>query len=71
MTSRKQERLAKNLISTFLDVWCSVDERDEDSTSNNCHHCEFEDGGKCLAKVFLYDVKYPDEFPHGHIVGRE
>lgn len=68
MTNKKQERVAKMLLGAFLDVWCSVDERDEDSISNNCHHCEFEtDAGMCLAKLFVHNEKYSMEFPEGNL----
>lgn len=65
MTNRKQERIAKNALGIFLDVWCSVDERDEDSTDNNCHHCEFEKGDMCLAKTFCNIEHYPERYPQG------
>lgn len=66
MTNRKQERIAKIALEIFLDAWCSVDERDEDSTANNCHHCEFvADDGKCLAKTFKFTEHFPERHPQG------
>lgn len=67
MTNRKQERIAKNALGIFLDVWCSVDERDEDSTANNCHHCEFANpnGVHCIAKTFVATTHFEDRFPQG------
>lgn len=67
MTDKKQERIAKSALGIFLDAWCSVDERGEDSTSNNCHHCEFEKEGMCLAKVFVHTEHFPDSYPQGCI----
>ena len=47
----RQERIAANLIGTFLSVWC---DRGSDSEPYfNCGNCEFQtDDGKCLAKIF-------------------
>lgn len=65
MTNIKQERIAKTALGIFLDAWCTVDSRDEDSMSNNCHHCEFEKEGMCLAKIFCNTEHYPERHPCG------
>ena len=66
MKDIKQERIAKNALGIFLDAWCTVDERDEDSTANNCHHCGFEtDEGMCLAKIFVNTEHFPERYPQG------
>lgn len=61
MTKNKQERIAKNAIGIFLDAWCTVDNRDEDSEDSHCHVCEFAtDDGKCLAKIFANTSHNPE-----------
>lgn len=69
MTDKKQERMAKNALGLFLDAWCTVDGRDEDSTDSNCHHCEFANtnGVHCIAKTFVATTHYLDIYPHGCI----
>lgn len=41
--------------------------RHEDSTNNNCHHCEFAspNGVHCTAKTFVATTHFEDRFPQG------
>lgn len=63
----RQERIAVNLIGTFLSVWC---DRGSDSEPHfNCGKCEFQtDDGKCLAKMFINEHrKSKIDMPQGVI----
>ena len=66
MTDTKRERMAKNLLGLFLDLWC--DRESDDEPFFNCSKCEFEtEDGKCLVKRFIHETKYEIDFPDGAI----
>ena len=66
MTDTKRERMAKNLLGLFRDIWC--DRESDDEPFFNCSKCEFElDDGTCVLKIFLKTAKYEDEYTQGAI----
>lgn len=68
MTDTKRERVAKELLSAFREIWC--DRESDEEPFFNCSKCEFQmDDGRCALKLFLKSEKYKDEFPEGAIGG--
>lgn len=66
MTDTKRERIAKNLLGLFLDIWC--ERESDDKPFFNCSKCEFEtEYGECLVKWFIHEVKYEIDFTDGAI----
>ena len=66
MTDTKRERIAKNLLGLFLDIWC--DRESDDEPFFNCSKCNLKTfDGECLVKWFIHGVKYEIDFQDGAI----
>ena len=62
-----QEKVAVNLLSAMMYVWCERD--DTEHVEFNCKRCEFQqDDGTCLAKMFVNKHREPKvDMPQGVI----